>query len=238
MSDGKIVSRVGTLADTYVISDLRLERRGYLRIVSCAVEGAKHRNECMHRGSAVIVMPVDWYRRLVYLIVQPRPNKALVRHPEAAAALAVTETEGRHDGKIVVPASAIHVIDCPAGMIDHGETEVAAAVREVKEETGFVIDESRLARVSDHFTSVGGSTERHVCFIADVSGLVPEPKAEGDGDERIETREFEFAEAKEMLRDGRVDSGSLAIMLRELIIRDKENLIALQAVSLVHPKIL
>jgi ADP-ribose pyrophosphatase len=176
----------------------------------------------MHRGSAVIVMPVDWQRGIVYLIVQPRPNKALVRHPEAAAALALTQTEGRCPDEIIVPASAMHVVDCPAGMIDGGESEEAAAIREVKEETGFVIDESRLSRVSDHFTSVGGSSERHVCFIADVGGLVPEPKAEGDGDERIETRAFAFAEASVMLKDGRADTGSLALMLRELKIREYE----------------
>lgn len=226
MADGKIVSRVGTLADAYVISDMRLDRRGYLRIVTFKVAGAKHRNECMHRGSAVIVMPVDWARGIVYLIVQPRPNKALVRHPEAAAALALTQTEGRCLDEIVVPASAMHVIDCPAGMIDGGESEESAAVREVKEETGFVIDESRLTRVSDHFTSVGGSSERHVCFIADVGGLTPEPKAEGDGDERIETRAFAFAEASDLLKSGRADTGSLALMLRELKIREYERFLS------------
>lgn len=222
MSDGKIVSRVGSLAEAYVISDMRLERRGYLRIVSFAVEGSKHRSECMHRGSAVIVMPVDWERGIVYLIVQPRPNKALVRHPEAAEALARTQTEGRCPDPISVPAAAMHVIDCPAGMIDPGETEDGAAIREIREETGFVIDGSRLARVSDHFTSIGGSSERHVCYFADVGGLTPEPKAEGDGDERIETRAFAFAEASDMLRDGRADTGSLALMLRELKIREYE----------------
>lgn len=226
MADGKIVSRVGALADAYVISDMRLDRRGYLRIVTFKVAGAKHRNECMHRGSAVIVMPVDWARGIVYLIVQPRPNKALVRHPEAAAALALTQTEGRCLDEIVVPASAMHVIDCPAGMIDGDEPEWAAAIRELKEETGFVIDESRLSVVSDHFTSVGGSSERHVCFIADVSGLTPEPKAEGDGDERIETRAFAFAEASDLLKSGRADTGSLALMLRELKIREYERFLS------------
>ncbi|HTK04452.1 MAG TPA: NUDIX hydrolase [Candidatus Eisenbacteria bacterium] len=222
MKDGKIVSRVGSLAASYVISDLRLERRGYLRLFSCAVEGAKHRNECVHRGSAVIVMPVDWTRGIVYLIVQPRPNKALVRHAEAAAALAVAATEGRCADRIEVPAEKIHVIDCPAGMIDGGETEVHAAIREVREETGFAIDASRLEQISDHFTSVGGSTERHVCFIADVSGLDPEPKAEGDGDERIVTLAFTFAEAADLFKQGLVDTGSLALMLRELKIREYE----------------
>lgn len=226
MSEGKIVSRVGALSASYVISDLRLERRGYLRIFSCAVEGAKWRNECLHRGSAVIVMPVDWQRGIVYLIVQPRPNKALVRHAEAAAALAVAATEGRSSGPIEVPAEMIHVIDCPAGMIDGGETEAHAAIREVKEETGFAIDESRLEQVSDHFTSVGGSTERHVCYIADVTGLDPEPKAEGDGDERIVTLAFTFAEAADLFKQGLVDTGSLAIMLRELRIREYERFLS------------
>lgn len=226
MSDGKIVSRVGSLADAYVVSDMRLDRRGYLRIVSFEFEGAKHRNECMHRGSAVIVMPVDWQRGLVYLIVQPRPNKALVRHAQAADALAKTMTEGRCPGPVLVPAEAVHVIDCPAGMIDAGETEAAAAVREVLEETGFAIDESRLEPVSDHFTSVGGSSERHVCYIADVGGLEAAPRPEGDGDERIETRAFTFVEASDLLKEGRVDTGSLAVMLRELKIREYERFLS------------
>lgn len=226
MNNGKLVSRVGDLQAAYAIGDMRLDRAGYLRIVSFAVEGSRHRNECMHRGSAVVVMPVDWEHGIVYLIVQPRPNKALVRDPQAAAALAVTVTEGRCPGEIVVPASAMHVIDCPAGMIDPGEGEAAAAMRETREETGFVVDEARLTLVSDHFTSVGGTSERHVCFIADVTGLTPEPRPEGDGDERIETRAFAFAEASDMLKDGRADTGSLALMLRELKIREYERFLA------------
>jgi len=222
MANGKLVSRVGSLAEAYLIGDMRLDRAGYLRIVSFTVEGSRFRNECMDRGSAVIVMPVDWDLGIVYLIVQPRPNKALVRDPQAAAALALTVTEGRCPGEISVPASAMHVIDCPAGMIDRGETPAAAAVREVLEETGFAIDEARLLPVSDHFTSVGGSSERHVCFIADVTGLKPAARADGDGDERIETRAFAFAEASDMLKDGRCDTGSLALMLRELKIREYE----------------
>ncbi|MEY4744642.1 MAG: hypothetical protein RL272_587 [Candidatus Parcubacteria bacterium] len=216
----KEISRVGELASEYRIRDLRLERRGYLRVFSFAMDGAPYRMEFMHRGSAVMVLPVDWARGVLYLVEQPRPNMAFAAVPVAVEALSVAATEGRSPAEIVVPGSAIHTVDVPAGMIDGGETPEEAAVRELREETGLVVTPLQLKKVADHYVSAGGTTERHVCFLAYVTKDSPRVVPEGDGTERIVTREFAFAEVADMLKDGSVRHGSLDVLLREVVIME------------------
>ncbi len=221
----KEISRVGELAGEYRIRDLRLERRGYLRVFSFAMDGSPHRMEFMHRGSAVMVLPVDWARGTLVLVEQPRPNMAFEADPAAKAALAVAATEGRCPGEIALPADAVHALDVPAGMIDGDESPEDAAVRELREETGIVITPLQLKKVADHYVSAGGTTERHVCYLAYVTATSPRVAPEGDGTERIVTREFTFAEAAEMLRDGKVRHGSLDVLLREVVIMELQRML-------------
>ena len=59
------------------------------------------------------------------------------------------------------------IMDGPvAGMIDNGESEKSAMIRELLEETGIVLKENALIDVGRHFLSAGIMTEATTCFIA------------------------------------------------------------------------
>ncbi len=220
----KKVSSVGALRPSYELEDIRLERRGYLSLFSYHVDGFAHRFEVLDRGQdAVIVLPVDWQRRVLYLIRQPRPNKALA----SAVGRSALDT-ARTDRYVRFCASDadVHTLDSPAGMIDGKETPVDAAIRETLEETGFVISAESLAQVSRHFTSTGCSTERHVCCLASVTKDTERRQPEGDGDEHIVTIEVPFDEAFAMLDEMRVEQSTLAVLLREVKLREQARAIA------------
>jgi len=77
----------------------------------------------------------------------PRPGPAKVQRPGAYAVLA-------HDGRILLTRlSATKIWTLPGGGIDHGEDPVDAVRREVHEETGLPLTDTRLLDVdSVHFT--------------------------------------------------------------------------------------
>ena len=95
-------------------------------------------------------------------------TREVVDRPPAAAVVAQTA-----DGRVVVIrqfrwAVQRTLVELPAGLIDPGETPLAAAQRELREETGYLADHWQLA--FDCYTSPGFSTERiHVFYASRLS---------------------------------------------------------------------
>jgi ADP-ribose pyrophosphatase len=179
------------------------------------------RMDLMDRGHGVVVLPVDWKRREVYMVEQPRPVKAFVAHGDAVALL----ERARHrkgDGHADVPASALAVLEMPAGMIDPGETPAQAASRELAEETGIVVAPESLRKIAEYFPSVGGTTERMTAFFAELPDPVVITATDGDGHERIDLWRMSFDEAWELMRNGRIETASSMVLLRELKLVDLE----------------
>lgn len=89
------------------------------------------------------------------------------------------------------------LIELVAGMVDPGETPEQCIIREVEEETGFVIEEPRL--IGQFFLSPAASRERAFLFYAEVSAERRKPQEGtpghyGTGDEDIETLSMSVAE--------------------------------------------
>lgn len=87
-------------------------------------------------------------------------------------------------------------LECPAGLIDPGETAEQAIVREVVEETGVVITEDMLVKVTDHaYFSSGILSSKISVFICkcDLSN-VKEGVYGTDHDEYIHTRLVPYSE--------------------------------------------
>ena len=133
-------------------------------------------------------------------------TREIIRHGAAVAVIA-----RRRDGRFVFirqfrKAMERVCFEVMAGNVDPGEEMEAAAVRELKEETGYEPDSIRL--LSSIYPSVGYCTERIDVFYADVH----EPgETDFDPDENIETVLITEQEMDAMIRAGKVqDAKTLA----------------------------
>ena len=136
--------------------------------------------------------------------------REIVEHNGAVAIVALTE-----DNNIVMErqyryACGRAILEIPAGKIDKGETDpVAAAVRELREETGYTASE--IIHLGDCNPSCAYSEE--VIHLYLMRGLT-KGERELDDDEVIELIEMPFDEVYEMGARGElVDSKTLAALL-------------------------
>jgi ADP-ribose pyrophosphatase len=127
-------------------------------------------------------------------------TREIIRHGAAVAVIA-----RRRDGRFVFirqfrKAMERVCFEVMAGNVDPGEEMEAAAIRELKEETGYVPDTIRF--LSSIYPSVGYCTERIDVFYAEVH----EPgETDFDPDENIETVLITEQEMDAMIRAGKMD---------------------------------
>jgi ADP-ribose pyrophosphatase len=148
-------------------------------------------------------------------VVEPngiRARRDVVRHTGSVVILAVrTETA---EPEILLERQYRHAADkylweLPAGRIDKGEKELAAAKRELLEETGFTA--RRWKRILHYYASPGFVAETMSIFLAlDLRPGIAQPEA----DECIETRFVKLARALQMIdsnliQDAKTISGTL-----------------------------
>ena len=89
------------------------------------------------------------------------------------------------------------LLELPAGSIQGGDTPLASAQRELREETGFAA--GKLTELGHFYVSPGSLTECLHAFLG--TGLTHDPLAP-DIDERIELVPMGFRDAVEMARTG------------------------------------
>ena len=97
----------------------------------------------------------------------------------------------------IVHHTSENILEAVAGKIDAGESPKTAAVRELKEEVGYVISEDRLSKPIEIFSSPGYSTEKIYIFLAVVKDSDKDPNSGGGvaGEhENIETIEMDLNE--------------------------------------------
>ena len=215
------VGRIGRAPEHLVYRDLRLERKGFLSLFSFAFDGVPHRFDGMARGEAVVILPVDFARRELYMLREIRPLKPFSQTPEGKTTLKRL-LDGAKDPELEVGVDTARIYEMAAGMIDKEETPEEAAVRELREETGLIIEASRLRRVASAFPSIGGSTELVHLFIADLPTTHVEDRVQavGDGGEEIDILKMTWDDAFELLEKETMGVSS-GLLLRELKILDK-----------------
>lgn len=94
-------------------------------------------------------------------------------------------------------------LECPAGLVDEGETAVEAIIREVKEETGQIISAEQLSQVSNaSFVSCGMTDIRISVFICECDlSEVKESVQGSDHDEYIFTRLVPYSTLIERMKN-------------------------------------
>jgi ADP-ribose pyrophosphatase len=154
------------------------------------------------------------------------PRFSVVRHRRALAGGKVHVRESvQHPGSVVIlpllddgrvcllrnfrVAVGATLIELPAGTLDRDEAPLAAAARELTEETGYTA--ARLESLGTLLMSPGNLNERTHLFVA--TRLSRGNAAPEEGEE-IEAFEVDWEEAMRMVLDGRIqDAKTVATLL-------------------------
>jgi ADP-ribose pyrophosphatase len=140
-------------------------------------------------------------------------RRDVIRHPGSIVVLGV-EDETARDPRILLERQYRHVVGTPiwelcAGRIDPGETHLAAAKRELREETGYTA--RRWRRAFRFYASPGFLDEQMHVFIA--SGL-ERGTAQPEEDEQITTKLFRLSDSVRMVMSGVIyDAKTMATIL-------------------------
>lgn len=129
-------------------------------------------------------------------------KRELIFHKGAVAVLAITK-----EGKIVLVKQyrkAIEAIsyEIPAGKLEEGEagSEVAAALRELEEETAYT---GHLDFIYEFYTAIGFCNEKIKLYLARDLIKVDNPRPQ-DADEVIELLEVTYEECLGMIKSGQI----------------------------------
>ena len=134
--------------------------------------------------------------------------REIIEHNGGAVIAALTE-----DKKLVMvrqyrkPADKV-MLEVPAGKIDPGEKPLDAAVRELKEETGYTAE--KVEFLTQFYPSVGYSEE--VLYLYLCTGLTP-GETNFDENEAIDIEEVELDRLFKMAMSGGIDDAKTLIAI-------------------------
>ena len=134
--------------------------------------------------------------------------REIIEHNGGAVIAALTE-----DRKLVMvrqyrkPADKV-MLEVPAGKIDPGEKPIEAAVRELKEETGYAA--SKVEFLTEFYPSVGYSEEKLYLYLC--AGLTPGETC-FDENEAIDIEEIELDKLFKMAMSGELDDAKTIIAI-------------------------
>jgi ADP-ribose pyrophosphatase len=132
-------------------------------------------------------------------------RRDVVRHPGSVVILAADDS--RRPLRVLLArqyryAAGQSLWELPAGRIDHGEAPLAAAKRELREETGYTARHWK--RALFFYSSPGFLDETMAIYLA--TGLVA-GQAQPEEDEVISKRLFRLPAAVKMVISGRIQDG-------------------------------
>jgi ADP-ribose pyrophosphatase len=128
--------------------------------------------------------------------------REIVEHPGAVAIVALDEAGGVLLVKQYRHAVRAVTLEIPAGTLEAGEEPLAAAQRELREETGYRA--AQIERLGGIYTSPGLITEYIHFYLA--TQLMPDRLAMDD-DEAIDLVRLPLADAVDLIRTGDINDG-------------------------------
>jgi ADP-ribose pyrophosphatase len=138
-------------------------------------------------------------------------TRDVVRHNGSVVILAIDDTKSKRDPMIVVErqyrhAAKEYLLEVPAGKMEEGEEALAAAKRELLEETGFKA--KRWRKMVRYFASPGFLGEWMQVFIAE--GLTS-GDAQPEYDEQLEIKLLPLSRLLSMIEEGKIYDGKTLI---------------------------
>ncbi len=149
-------------------------------------------------------------RRDKVTVMEGTSYREIIEHNGGAVIAAV-----KKDGRMIMvkqfrkPAERV-MLEVPAGKIDAGEEPMAAALRELKEETGYTA--GHIQKLTQMYPSVGYSQEiLHLFLCTDLE----EGETAFDENEAIDIEEYDVDVLNDMVMSGQIQDGKsqLAILM-------------------------
>jgi len=142
-------------------------------------------------------------------------KRELINHRGAVAILALTK-----DDEVVLveqyrKAIEAVTLEIPAGKLEPGEdNKKLSAIRELREETGYVVEEERLEKLCDVHVALGYSSELITIYYVD--NLEYAGEIDPDDDEFINLRKYKIEEAFKLLDDNVITDSKTMLALAYL----------------------
>ena len=143
--------------------------------------------------------------------VKAEVSRDIIRHNGSVVILAVDDAKSKKDPLIVIErqyrhAAAQYLYEIPAGKVDAGEERLAAAKRELIEETGFRA--KKWTKLTRYFASPGFLGEWMQVYLAE--GLTP-GDAQPEPDERIQIYLAPLSEVLRLIDAGEIRDGKTLV---------------------------
>ena len=138
-------------------------------------------------------------------------TRDVIRHNGSVVILAIDDGKSKRDPMIVMERQYRHaarefLLEVPAGKMEEGEDALAAAKRELLEETGFKA--KRWRKIIRYFASPGFLGEFMQVFIAEGLTL---GDAQPEYDEQIEIEMMPLSRLLKMIDEGKIHDGKTLI---------------------------
>jgi ADP-ribose pyrophosphatase len=138
-------------------------------------------------------------------------TRDVIRHNGSVVILAVDDAKSKRDPMIVMERQYRHaarefLLEVPAGKMEEGEDALAAAKRELLEETGFKA--KRWRKMIRYFASPGFLGEFMQVFLAEGLTL---GDAQPEYDEQIEIEMMPLSRLLKMIHEGKIHDGKTLI---------------------------
>ncbi len=138
-------------------------------------------------------------------------TRDVIRHNGSVVVLAVDDSKSKRDPMIVMERQYRHaarevLLEVPAGKMEEGEDALAAAKRELLEETGFKA--KRWRKMIRYFASPGFLGEFMQVFLAEGLTL---GEAQPEYDEQIEIEMMPLSKLVKMIDAGKIHDGKTLI---------------------------
>jgi ADP-ribose pyrophosphatase len=134
--------------------------------------------------------------------------REIIEHPGGVVLAAITG-----DDKMVMvrqfrKAVEKVVFEAPAGKLEHGEEIIQAAIRELKEETGYTA--KQIESMGSYFSSCGYTSEKlHIFLCRDLSP----GQTEFDEHEALIVEEYPLKDLFQQALSGRIDDAKTALAI-------------------------
>jgi ADP-ribose pyrophosphatase len=185
------------------------------------------RNKAKSTRTAVVLSSDVVYRGSVFSVTSDQvtepggvtSKREVVRHSGSVVVLAIgsgtNSKTGRAEPTVLIERQYRHaagkfLLELPAGRIEPGERPLAAAKRELIEETGFRA--RRWSKLVRYYASPGFLAEHmHVFLAEDIRPGVAEP----EDDEKIEIRHVPLSELVDQIQAGKIEDAKtiLSVLL-------------------------